>query len=183
MIHVRRLKYPLFTIPEFDLKAGEKLLLMGPSGCGKTSFLEILTGLREAESERLSVVEDRSIIHQDLNLIEEFSVRENLGIELHGEQVDRAFEILSLLGMDGFEAKLAGKMSRGEKQRVATARALAKSAKLLFADEPTSHLDRKNAEELIRVLTKRAESALVVSHDSRIEKYFDRVVKFEDIVK
>ena len=70
-------KKPLFRIPHFHLKKGEKVLLMGPSGCGKTSFIEFLAGHREAHAATLAVSGPVCFVFQDLNLIREFSVLEN----------------------------------------------------------------------------------------------------------
>ena len=184
LIEVRDLVFganALFRIPKFVLRKGEKLLLMGPSGCGKTSFLEFLAGFRKAKTAKCVVASPPSVIFQDLNLIEEFSVYENLRLELDKEQSNRAVEWLSQVDFQLPMQRLVKRLSVGEQQRLASVRALAKGRHLLLADEPTSHLDRRHAEQLASLLVRHAETALVVSHDHHLERFFDRVVLFEEI--
>ncbi len=171
----------VFGIPKFELAKGEKILLMGPSGCGKTTFLEFLAGFRKASAKKKLVASTPSVIFQDLNLIDEFSVRENLNVELNPEQVSRALEWLKQVDFSVPASALVKRLSKGEQQRVASVRALAKGRDLLLADEPTSHLDRHHADQLISLLVKTSNTALVVSHDTHLEHFFDRVVLFEEI--
>src|SRR3978361_2210435 len=80
----------IFKIPRFELKKGERVLLMGPSGCGKTSFLEFLAGFRKGTAKRIHVAPHHRVVFQDLNLIEDFSVYENLKLELSEPNLKRA---------------------------------------------------------------------------------------------
>lgn len=170
-------------IPRFEVRKGEKVLLMGPSGCGKTSFLEVIGGHRPAGSTRLKLDGPPSFVFQDLNLIDEFSVRENLAIELPPAQIIRALDWLAALDFDIKRNPPVKKLSEGEQQRIAVVRALATGRDLLLADEPTSHLDRGLADRLMSLVQKTARSTLVVSHDDRLKRFFDRVVLFEDIAR
>lgn len=174
---------PLFRVPRFKLEKGEKVLLMGPSGCGKTSFIEFIGGHRPAQAKSLRVNSPASFVFQDLNLIDEFSIRENLALELSREQMARALEWLAGLDFDSNRDPRVSTLSEGEQQRVSVVRALAAGRELILADEPTSHLDRGLADRLMALIKKHANSALVVSHDEHLKRFFDRVVLFEDISK
>jgi NitT/TauT family transport system ATP-binding protein len=169
-------------VPRFELKRGEKVLLMGPSGCGKTSFLEFLAGFREAKWQKREILDSPSVVFQDLNLIEEFSINENLKIELEAEQIKKAYKWLGGLEFSIPQSVLVKRLSKGEQQRLSVVRALAKS-RFILADEPTSHLDRHRADKLIGLIAEIAETALIVSHDAHLSQFFDRVVMFEELLR
>lgn len=173
----------VFKIPHFELKKGERVLLMGPSGCGKTSFLEFLAGFRTGTAKRIHVAPGHRVVFQDLNLIEDFSVYENLKLELQGQDLDRALKWLERMDFSVPTSTLVKKLSKGEQQRVAVVRALAKNDELLLADEPTSHLDRQRADKLMDLLHECAATALVVSHDDHLKRFFDRTILFEDLTQ
>jgi len=173
----------IFKIPRFELKKGERVLLMGPSGCGKTSFLEFLAGFRKGSAKRIHVAPNHRVVFQDLNLIEDFSVYENLKLELTNEELERAIQWLERLDFGASATSLVKKLSKGEQQRVAVVRALAKNDTFLLADEPTSHLDRHRADKLMDLLHERAASALVVSHDDHLKRFFDRTILFEELAQ
>jgi ABC-type lipoprotein export system ATPase subunit len=170
-----------YRVSQFELKPGEKVMLIGPSGCGKTTFLEFLAGFRAGSAEKMHIHPSMGFIFQDLNLIENFSVRENLALELAAEAQEQAMRWLEELDFAPSENAIIKTISKGEQQRVAAVRALAKRPELLLADEPTSHLDRVRAEKLIGLLTKAARTALVVGHDPNLERFFDRVISFEKL--
>jgi ABC-type lipoprotein export system ATPase subunit len=172
----------IFKIPHFELKKGERVLLMGPSGCGKTSFLEFLAGFRKGSAKRVHVAPHHRVVFQDLNLIEDFSILENLKLELKGDEFEQALKWLKRLDFEIPAHTLVKKLSKGEQQRLAVVRALAKNDELLLADEPTSHLDRHRADKLVALLQERAASALVVSHDDHLKRFFDRTVLFEELM-
>jgi putative ABC transport system ATP-binding protein len=92
--------------------------------------------------------------------------------------------MLHLLGLGGKKGLRPAQMSGGEKQRVAIGRALIKDPKVLFADEPTSALDWKHGRHVIELLRQAASSrgatVFIVSHDSRVVPYADRVLHIED---
>lgn len=171
----------MFTIPRFEVKVGEKVLLMGPSGSGKTTFLEFLAGFREGHAEVLARPASLAMVFQDLNLIDDFSIRENLSLELESRDLDQALRWLKELELPASPQTRVKNLSKGEQQRLAVIRALAKRSELLLADEPTSHLDRSRAEKLIELLTKNSTTALVVGHDPHLERFFDRVILFEKL--
>jgi putative ABC transport system ATP-binding protein len=192
---------------DLELAPGEIVLIMGPSGSGKTTLLSMLGALlRPSEGE---IVLDGIPIHaldegdlprlratkigfifQDFNLMPSLTARENVEVALNVAGVAgprahaRAEELLVELGLGPRLEFLPEKLSGGEKQRVAIARALANEPALILADEPTANLDSSIGREVMRRLRElakqRGQSVLIVSHDSRIREFADRVLWLED---
>ena len=190
-----------------QLAPGEIVLIMGPSGSGKTTLLSMLGALlRPSEGE---IVLDGIAIHeldegdlpqlratkigfifQDFNLMPSLTARENVEVALNVAGVAgprahaRAEKLLVALGLGRRLDFLPEKLSGGEKQRVAIARALANKPALILADEPTANLDSSIGREVMRQLRElakeRGQSVLIVSHDSRIREFADRVLWLED---
>src|SRR4051812_24858051 len=109
----------IFKIPFFELKKGERVLLMGPSGCGKTSFLEFLAGFRKGIAKRVHVDPHHRVVFQDLNLIEDFSIFENLKLELDGQDLEQVLVWLKRLDFNLPTNSIVKKLSKGEQQRLA----------------------------------------------------------------
>ncbi len=176
------------------LAAGEVLVLLGPSGCGKTTLLRIIAGLETADagSVRLdgedltkTAVHRRGFgfVFQDYALFPHKSVYENVifGLRMQkwqpADMRARAEQVLSLVGLAGFDERTVHDLSGGEQQRVALARALAPAPRLLLLDEPLGALDRALRERLmldLRAILKQAGSvvgrpegvtAVYVTHD------------------
>jgi ABC-type lipoprotein export system ATPase subunit len=192
----------LFKIPEFKIQSGEKLLIKGASGRGKTTFLHLLAGLfspdeghihiGETQINKLSE-EERSIfrrhnmgiIFQKLNLIEHLTILENIELSLkRGISKSKAIDAIASVGLKGRENDRTSVLSLGEQQRVAIARVLASEANIVFADEPTSSLDEKNAFEVTRLLIEacKDKTLIIVSHDHRIERFFSKIINFEELI-
>ena len=192
---------------ELTLGRGEIALIMGPSGSGKTTLLSMLGGLlrpssgailldglalHELDESELPAVRAQKIgfIFQDFNLMPSLSARENVEVALNvagtagASAHERAERLLRDLELGHRLDFLPDKLSGGEKQRVAIARALANEPSLVLADEPTANLDSSIGREVMRVLRelarKRGQSVLIVSHDSRIGEFADRVLWLED---
>lgn len=196
----------LLKIPQFSLASGEKVFVYGPSGSGKTTFLELVAGVLSPRSGRL-VVADQNLaelsssqrdalraremgyIFQSFNLIPYLTARENIELpikltavrprQLFGLEPKAALERLcEKLGIASLLDRGVTEMSVGQQQRVAAARALIGSPRLLLADEPTSALDQDHREKFIQVLfevcREAGTSVLFVSHDRTLEKLFDR---------
>lgn len=189
------------------IHAGELTLISGPSGCGKSTLLSLLSGLQAPDDgdtvalgENLSRMGKGALerfrlrhtgfVFQGFNLFPALTACEQVQLPLGymgvsaRESLRRAQEALEEVGMahrrDAFPAQLSG----GEKQRVAVARALAKSPRLLFADEPTSALDAENGQRVTGILRRIAHqhgtTVLCVSHDPRLVRQADRVLTMED---
>jgi putative ABC transport system ATP-binding protein len=190
-----------------ELRTGEMALLMGPSGSGKTTLLAMLSGLLRPDEGQVMVLGNDlwrmsdhqrelfrlrhcGFIFQGSNLMPALSARDHLemvlrwGLRLPWSQASRqTTAMLELLGL-GRKAKLLPEhLSGGEKQRVAIGRALIKQPDLFFADEPTSALDwehGKHVVELLRDTAHKGATVVMVTHDSRILPYADRVYRLED---
>lgn len=186
---------------------GEVVLIMGPSGSGKTTLLSMLGALlkptegeihlndevlSELAENRLPAIRLREFgfIFQDFNLLSALTVVENVSIvaELAGAKRkaarEKAAALLAELGLGERLDFLPEKLSGGEKQRVAVARALVNDPALILADEPTANLDSKIGHDITRLLRRIAReqgrSVIIVSHDARIKDIADRVLWLED---
>src|SRR5262245_41771270 len=190
------------------LQKNELALLMGPSGSGKSTLLAMISGLLRPDEGSVAALNDDlwrftsiqmerfrlkhcSYIFQGCNLFPALSARQQLELVLRwGEGAssrdarERAQTMLSQLGLAKKGHLRPGALSGGEKQRVAIARALVKEPTFRFADEPTSGLDWENGQQVIELLHqaahKRNAMVLVVTHDSRLLPYADRVFHMED---
>ena len=152
----------------FTVAPGEFICLLGPSGCGKSTLLEIIAGLIEPtdgeiimNGERVREASpERGMVFQSHALFPWRTVHENVefGLEMQGvDRVERkrtATDLIDLVGLRGFKDALPRELSGGMCQRVAVARALANSPKLLLMDEPFGALDAQTREELQREVTR-----------------------------
>ena len=162
------------------------VVLLGPSGCGKTTALRILAGLDHADEgevivggEDISRVpankRDMGMVFQAYSLFPHMTVRDNIafGLRLRGQdrgkRLQRARDMLDLVGLSQFEDRFAHQLSGGQQQRVALARALAVEPAVLLLDEPLSALDAKVRvqlrEEIRRVQLDVGTTTLFVTHD------------------
>ena len=189
-------------VREFFLAAGAQLALRGESGSGKTTFLNLIAGILAPDSGSI-ILENRELvklgearrdrlraetigyIFQTFNLLQGHTVLENVELGMaFGRGVNRA-HAEALLRRVGLGDKLnhhPRQLSTGQQQRVAVARALANSPRLVLADEPTGNLDRRNAREslmLIREVCRESGAALLlVSHDERVLAQFEHMQDF-----
>ena len=189
----------VLDLPHFQLGAGEECLILGQSGSGKTTLLHILAGiLKPSEGEvkiggaSLNAMNgtalDRfrgqniGIVLQKLHLIAPISVLQNLLLAqtLSGRPSDEAaaMKLLENMGIASFSKSKPTQLSHGQAQRLAIARAVINQPKLLIADEPTSNLDDKHAEEALQILRSQAHAcgaALVLAtHDARVKAHIGR---------
>ncbi|HEX2970964.1 MAG TPA: ABC transporter ATP-binding protein [Tepidisphaeraceae bacterium] len=203
---------PVVDVASLMLADGEQVALIGSSGSGKTTLLHLIAGILTPDSGRIlydfgasdAVVNltelgeaDRDVfrgryigyIFQTHHLLGGFTALENvlLGMSFTGRRHDRewAKHLLNEVGLSHRLDYKPEKLSVGQQQRVAVARALANRPRLVLADEPTGSLDSQNAQqvlELIRSLCERVGAMLLlVSHDPAIVRQFPRVLKLSEI--
>lgn len=191
---------------DLDINQGEIFMITGPSGCGKTTLLSIIAGtldftgdvtvlgqhLKELNEDKLTEWRKDSIgfIFQQYHLINALTVNENISIPLLLNNVDKntalkkAALMLEKVGLKGKGTLKPSHLSGGEQQRVAIARALIHDPPLLICDEPTAALDADNGIRIMTLLTEAARSpdrcVIIVTHDSRIFKFSDRMARMED---
>lgn len=192
---------------DLDAHAGELLMLMGPSGSGKTTLLSIMgciltatsgsvriagkevTSLREKELPAIRL-QHIGFVFQGFNLFPTLTAGENVELMLDLKGVSaavakkRAKELLDEVGLGAKYGSFPADLSGGQKQRVAVARALAGDPKIILADEPTAALDSHTGRNVMEMLSelahKRGRAVVIVTHDSRVIDFADRIVKIED---
>ena len=192
---------------DLDVRKGEIVALLGPSGSGKSTLLQAV-GLLEGgfegsiriageevaelgDSDRTRVRRDTlGFVYQFHNLLPDFNAIENVVIPqlIHGGTRDeaeaRAKGLLSALGLAERLTHRPSKLSGGEQQRVAVARALANRPALVLADEPTGNLDESTADvvfaEFLHLVRDEGSAALVATHNERIAAKMDRVLRLHD---
>jgi putative ABC transport system ATP-binding protein len=190
-----------------DIRAGEVTLIEGPSGSGKTTLISILgllltptageiwiegknvAGLGERELPALRA-RNFGFVFQGFNLFPALTALENveIAITMKGGRPKaaraEARRLLELVGLGPRMHHLPSDLSGGQKQRVAIARALGGDPPILVGDEPTAALDTKTALSVMELLRDLASSSrravVVVTHDPRLERFADRIVRVED---
>jgi putative ABC transport system ATP-binding protein len=192
---------------DLDVPYGEMLMLVGPSGCGKTTLVSIVAGTLEPTDGDVQVLghdlvsmsngrkvrfrrENVGFIFQAFNLLPALTAVENAAVPLliagwrRAQAVEAAADVLERLGLGDRLASLPSELSGGQQQRVAIARALVHEPRLLVCDEPTSALDAANGRitmELIQQVAVQPDRAvIVVTHDSRVYSFADRIAAMED---
>jgi putative ABC transport system ATP-binding protein len=201
---------PLLSIPTFTVHKAEKVFLYGPSGSGKSTFLNLAAGVLRPtggslklfgnETKELSLRQlDRirgsrlGYVFQNFNLIPYLSILDNVLLptrlfakgQSKTAHKERAITYLERLNLASQAHDPAEKLSIGQQQRVAIARAFMSSPELLIADEPTSSLDEDNTESFMELLVQEVSEQkmglLFVSHDRRLERFFDRGVNLNEL--
>ncbi|MEU2669193.1 ABC transporter ATP-binding protein [Streptomyces sp. NPDC007164] len=198
---------PALDGASFSIHPGEVVAVMGPSGSGKSTLLHCLAGIVTPDrgtityaGRELSAMSDAErsalrrtefgFVFQFGQLVPELTCVENVALPLRlagakRKEAERtARHWLERLEVEDVAAKRPGEVSGGQGQRVAVARALAASPKVIFADEPTGALDSLNGERVMELLTEAARSAnvavVLVTHEARVAAYSDRDVTVRD---
>ncbi|MEU7071949.1 ABC transporter ATP-binding protein [Streptomyces narbonensis] len=198
---------PALAGADFSLRAGEVVAVMGPSGSGKSTLLHCLAGIVRPDTgtitydgRELTALSDTArsalrrtdfgFVFQFGQLVPELTCVENVALPLRlgGEKRKaaeaRAVEWMARLEVDDTAAKRPGEISGGQGQRVAVARALATSPRVIFADEPTGALDSLNGERVMRLLTDASRdtgaAVVLVTHEARVAAYSDREIVVRD---
>ena len=196
----------VLDIPVFKMESGEQVVLIGRSGGGKTTLLHVIAGISRATDGHVIidgvVLNELSeagcdrfraarigYVFQTFNLLPAFTALENvlLGMTFARDRHDRARaeRLLDRVGLTDRIQHKPNAMSVGEQQRVAVARALANSPRLLLADEPTANIDPANQQNIINLVRETASeeqiSLLLVTHAMEVADQFDRIERLEQI--
>ncbi len=190
-----------------EARFGELLMIVGPSGCGKTTLLSVMCGTLRADSgtielfgKSISSMPERELtafrarnvgfIFQQFNLVPTLTAQENVSIPrlLNGAPYAAAQQdagaMLAQVGLGGREKSFPSQMSGGQQQRVAISRAMVHQPRLVICDEPTASLDAAAGQRAMDLLRESARHpdrcVIVVTHDSRIFHYADRIVEMDD---
>ena len=190
----------------FSAAKGEYIAIMGESGSGKTTLLNILATLDKATAGvvMLSGVDITKIkdsdsalfrrehlgfVFQDFNLLDTFSVRDNIFLPLvlmgksYDEMNSRLLPLAAKLGISDLLDRYPYEISGGQKQRVALARALVNRPNIIIADEPTAALDKATADEIMEVmksLNSIGKTIVIVTHDRTVAEKCRRIVELSD---
>lgn len=199
--------HALNGIYHLDIYEGEFLSISGQSGSGKSTLLNIL-GMIDTPTRGTVLIGGVNIadmnekvrthyrlktlgyVFQFFNLLENYTAMENIMFQLkltgmrHSKAKLKAMEILQFLGLADRAGSYPSELSGGQQQRIAIGRAIAKDSPILFADEPTAHLDTHNAEKVIELLrqvnTAFGKTVVLVTHEPTYAKMADRIVYLVD---
>jgi putative ABC transport system ATP-binding protein len=181
--------------------------IVGPSGSGKTTLLNLIGGLDNPTSGEIIIdgtnlaklksselidfrMRNIGFVFQAYNLIPVLTAKENVEFIMNlqkwsrKERDERTFELLKAVGLSERANSRPTKMSGGQQQRIAVARALASRPKFVLADEPTANLDSKSAATLLEIMEKLNHEEKITfifsTHDARVVKMAHRVITLED---
>jgi putative ABC transport system ATP-binding protein len=199
--------YEVLKGVDLAVPIGSLQLLMGPSGAGKTTLLSILAGLLTPTSGQITLLgqdtshlpkpqlaqfrlENIGFVFQEFHLFAALTALENVEMALlhkgfkNSEARKRSIDLLQKVGLGHRIDQLPRKLSGGEKQRVAVARALAGNPPIVLADEPTASLDSRNGRQVMELLQNMTRdrhcTVLMATHDHRVTEFADRIVQLED---
>ena len=198
--------FPALKGVDLTIRRGEYVAIMGPSGSGKSTFMNLLgcldtpsmgdyflvgRNVAHLSSDELARLRNHTIgfVFQGFNLLPRMSLEDNVALPLvyaHIEREprrERAREMLTRVGLEGYAQSLPAKISGGQQQRVAIARALINRPSLILADEPTGNLDSHTSEEimtLFRALNEEGITIVLVTHEHDIADHAKRQVRFLD---
>ena len=199
--HVQALRNVSFSVEE-----GEYVAIMGESGSGKTTLLNILASLDKPTSgevllrgKRLTSISEKEIsafrrehlgfVFQDFNLLDTFSVKDNILLPLvlsrkNIKEMERRLDpVAQSLGIHDILGKMPYEISGGQRQRVAVARAIITKPDLVLADEPTGALDSRNTDELLDLfsqINEAGQTILMVTHSTKAASHAKRVLFIKD---
>jgi putative ABC transport system ATP-binding protein len=192
---------------DLDLPPGELVLLVGPSGCGKTTLISVVAGLLDPTEGDVEVLgrdlvrmggtrkvnfrgEFIGFVFQQYNLLPALTAAENACVPLlirgvpRPKAIAKAKELLAAVGLGNRVNSYPNQLSGGQQQRVAIARALVHEPRLLVCDEPTAALDAASGRTVLGLIKQVAvqpdRAVIVVTHDSRVYDFGDRIVSMAD---
>lgn len=191
-----------------DINDGEKVVIIGPSGSGKSTFLRCMnlletptSGSIEFDGQAIAGPESKNVnidrvrahmgmVFQQFNLFPHMTVEENITMapvmirkQKKSDAVERAHELLKMVGLEEKAAAYPRQLSGGQQQRVAIVRALAMDPKMMLFDEPTSALDPEMVGEVLRVMEDLAQKGMtmaVVTHEMSFARHVANRILFVD---
>lgn len=210
MIQIQNLKKKyggtvIFENASFSFPDKGLVCVLGPSGCGKSTLLNLIAGFDSEYEGELSVHgnllsgmnfselcayrrDNIGFVFQNYHLISGYTVLENVLLatdavgKVKEESISKAETLLQRLGLSDKVNQRIETLSGGQKQRTAIARALINNPSVILADEPTGALDRKNSDEIMKLLKDMAQErlVLVITHDKKCAEYAERVVTIHE---
>jgi len=190
----------------FDVKKGEFISIVGPSGSGKSTLLSMIglldrptsgsvfidgieiTRAKESDAPRIRR-EKIGFVFQHFNLLPTLTALENVDLAMRftgvskNQRKERAFLLLTQMGLDDRVKHRPSELSGGQQQRVSIARAMANNPAIILADEPTGAVDTKTREvivELLKGLSEKGQTIIVVTHDMDVARRTDRIITMRD---
>lgn len=205
--HLGKVPVPALQGVSFEVKKGEFLTIFGPSGSGKSTLLHLL-GCLDRPDEGEILIEGSNILRfnddklaeirltkigfvfQFFNLLPRLTALRNVELPLtimgvsEKEAMEKAKQMLRLVGLETRINHRPFELSGGEQQRVAIARALINDPKIVLADEPTGNLDTKTGWEIVQLMRKlnkeKQQTFIIVTHDPHIAENADRIIMLRD---
>ena len=192
---------------DLEVFSGQLTLLVGPSGCGKTTLISIIAGLLNPSGGEVTVLgeplqrlknsqlvsfrgKEIGFVFQQYNLLPALTAAENAAVPLliagwqRGKAVEKAKATLDSVGLGNRVNSYPSQLSGGQQQRVAIARSLVHEPRLLVCDEPTAALDAHSGRTVMelrkQVAVQPGRALIVVTHDSRVFDFGDRIVTMSD---
>lgn len=192
---------------DFTIQKGEFCSIVGTSGSGKSTLLNMLAGLEKPTKGQIVIagehIEKKSenqlvkfrrehigFIFQSFNLLPALSAVENVALPLtfqgmdKAKRLEKAVQVLDLVGLSGHKNHKPTQMSGGQQQRVGIARALVVNPQIIFADEPTGNLDSHTSAEVMELIRKiiheQNQTLVMVTHDDHLAGFADRIFRISD---
>lgn len=192
-------------VPAAELASGSRWALVGPSGSGKSTLLHCLAGLTQASEGSIEIDgvkmhkknaqqlarwrgQEVGYIFQNMSLLPALTAEENVyagayfaGMEKTDSLIKEVDMLFEQMGMSSFQHKYPRKLSQGQQQRAAIARALVKKPKYILADEPTASLDRDTADQVMQLLLSYSQqhgtTLLISTHDPAVKAQLDHELR------
>ena len=205
-INVKFGKRQILKDLNFKVNKGEYISIIGKSGAGKSTLLNVISTLekeysgnvyyqnkdiRDYNDVEISKLRNKKIgfIFQNFNLLEDFTVIENIMLPARLTKIDeielkeKALGLINKFELDLTKNQYPNELSGGEKQRVAIARALINKPKIIFADEPTGNLDSRMSIEISNILSKlnqEGQTIVMVTHNEELAKSSNKILELND---
>ena len=205
-INVKFGKRQILKDLNLKVKKGEYISIIGKSGAGKSTLLNVISTLekeysgnvfyenkdiRDYNDFEISNLRNKKIgfIFQNFNLLEDFTVIENIMLPARLTKIDeielmqKALGLINKFELDLTKNQYPNELSGGEKQRVAIARALINKPEIIFADEPTGNLDSKMSIEISNILSKlnkEGQTIVIVTHNEELAKSSNKILELKD---